>query len=305
MKIGKYFLVLLLILITFNTSPSITARTFSLSHYMQTTYDSGDGLHSDEDNCILQTEDGYIWIASYSGLSRYNGHTFKTYTNLSAEHFSINNVIVLFEDAQNRLWIGTNNSGIYLYEKGTFSHIVASEGLSSLCVTQIKSDYKGNILIGTRDGLFTYIADGVVVPYEIEGFSLAHPIEETTFSNSIEAVTEDYEGNLWFSSSRQRILQLIPNAFENISFMAGLDEMSYKYFLEGFDEQSVHLPSMYSSEISYTNLPSGTYTFHIKAINSTGLKSEDVCLTFQKEHTLLERPLIKFLCVFFYLFLFF
>ncbi|MCR5251747.1 MAG: HD domain-containing protein [Lachnospiraceae bacterium] len=42
---------------------------------------------------------------------------------------------------------------------------------------------------------------------------------------SVGSVMQDYEGNIWFTSTRQGVLKLVPNRFSDISRMAGLDTM--------------------------------------------------------------------------------
>ena len=44
-------------------------------------------------------------------------------------------------------------------------------------------------------------------------------------NNSIDDMMVDYEGNLWFASSRQGIMKIVPNRFRNISRDAGLSDM--------------------------------------------------------------------------------
>lgn len=44
---------------------------------------SGDGLASNNINCIAQDADGYIWFGTSNGLSRFDGYSAVTFTNLS------------------------------------------------------------------------------------------------------------------------------------------------------------------------------------------------------------------------------
>ena len=83
----KYFLHSFTLLLTFliftqlSTSIAQADRTF-LSEYTQVLYDKSNGLVTNDTNDILQTSDGYIWIASYSGLIQYDGDTFVQYSSL-------------------------------------------------------------------------------------------------------------------------------------------------------------------------------------------------------------------------------
>lgn len=45
-------------------------------------------------------------------------------------------------------------------------------------------------------------------------------LEGAKIDNSVENVIEDYEGNLWFTSSRQGVLKLVKSSFKNIGYLA-------------------------------------------------------------------------------------
>ena len=40
-----------------------------------------DGLSSNEVLCILQDSHGFVWIGTFNGLNRYDGHTITVYKN--------------------------------------------------------------------------------------------------------------------------------------------------------------------------------------------------------------------------------
>ncbi len=50
-------------------------------------------------------------------------------------------------------------------------------------------------------------------------------LQDLPMTNSIDHLMEDYEGNLWFTSSRQGIMKIVENRFVDLSAMARLDPM--------------------------------------------------------------------------------
>lgn len=52
-----------------------------------------------------------------------------------------------------------------------------------------------------------------------------YTIPDLPMTNSIDNMMEDYEGNLWFTSSRQGVMKIVENKFKNVSKLAGLDTM--------------------------------------------------------------------------------
>ena len=59
-----------------NTSLSVDPSS-PVNGYLPILYNNRNGLPTSEANAIAQTEDGFIWIGSYSGLIRYDGNTFE------------------------------------------------------------------------------------------------------------------------------------------------------------------------------------------------------------------------------------
>lgn len=132
-----------------NTTDVKVDPVHSNDGYSAVLYDNKSGLPTSEANAIVQTEEGFIWIGSYSGLIRYDGNTFQ---NMSTDS-GISSVVSLYVDSSNRLWIGTNDSGVAVMEKGKFRRFGRKEGMTSLSVKTICEDDKGNILIGTTEGI--------------------------------------------------------------------------------------------------------------------------------------------------------
>ena len=104
-------------------------------------YNNRNGLPTSEANAIAQTSDGFIWIGSYAGLIRYDGNTFERVNSTTG----IANVRCLYKDSQDRLWIGTNDNGIFLMQRGKLRNWSKEEGLKFSSVRAIAED--GNNLI--------------------------------------------------------------------------------------------------------------------------------------------------------------
>ena len=112
-------------------------------------YDNTNGLPTSEANAIAETKEGFIWIGSYSGLIRYDGNTFERIDSTNG----ITSVVSLYVDTRNRLWIGTNDSGVAVMDKDNYQRFDKSDGLDSLSVRAITEDEEGNIYIATTQGI--------------------------------------------------------------------------------------------------------------------------------------------------------
>ncbi len=52
-----------------------------------------------------------------------------------------------------------------------------------------------------------------------------HVIEDLPINSGIEMMTEDYQGNLWIASSRQGVMKIVANNFENVTGDAGIKDV--------------------------------------------------------------------------------
>ena len=117
--------------------------------YSSVLYDNSNGLPTSEANDIAETSDGFMWIGSYSGLIRYDGNTFERIDSTTG----IASVVCLFVDSKDRLWVGTNDSGLAVMENGEFRMFDREEGLNSESIRCIREDADGNIIAATTAGI--------------------------------------------------------------------------------------------------------------------------------------------------------
>ncbi|MBD5511291.1 MAG: HD domain-containing protein [Lachnospiraceae bacterium] len=153
-KISRITLPLLAMLFFLSTvceaaTPGVSVMGQEGRDYSSVLYNNSNGLPTSEANAIVQSQDGFIWVGSYSGLIRYDGNDFYRFDS----SVGIASVVSLYVDSKDRLWIGTNDSGIVLHEEGEFSFFGKSEGLPSLSVRSIAEDGEGNIIFATTQGM--------------------------------------------------------------------------------------------------------------------------------------------------------
>lgn len=153
---GKQIIYLLGVLLLMLGLPSVSAEAGSkeqdtIDEYDALIYDTRDGLSSLEMNGIAQTSDGYIWVGGYSGLYKYDGFTF----NAVELHEKIYNIIILYTDSQDRLWIGTNDSGVFCYDvkNGEIRRFSLEDGLPANAIRSICEGPDGRIYVGTITNL--------------------------------------------------------------------------------------------------------------------------------------------------------
>ena len=130
--------------------------------YSAVLYDNRNGLPTAEANAITETEEGFLWIGGYSGLVRYDGNTFERMDSTTG----ITSVVSLFADSKGRLWIGTNDNGVAVMDKGNVRRYDIDEGLKSSSVRCITEDSNGTIYIASTRGINVIGTDMELKPFD-------------------------------------------------------------------------------------------------------------------------------------------
>jgi len=191
-----------------------------------THFTTAQGLSSNYVTTIKEDQKGNLWIGTRGGgVSRFDGHSFN---NFNSETGFPNNIVNIFannkgevwmsalqngyikydgeyfmqylplglksglgeimEDQKGNLWFGSN-SGIYIYNRQTFTHIGKEDGLSSNLAWNPFEDQKGNIWIGTVEGLNKY-----------NGNIFKHSFAEQELDDfAVYSILEDENKSLWLA----------------------------------------------------------------------------------------------------------
>jgi signal transduction histidine kinase len=93
-------------------------------------YTADDGLPSSECYEIIQDRQGYIWISTDNGISRFDGYTFKNFG--TAEGLLDKTVLVMKEDHQGWIWMSTFSGNFYIYRGDTIAAYAHNEVLQEI-----------------------------------------------------------------------------------------------------------------------------------------------------------------------------
>jgi Signal transduction histidine kinase len=146
---------------------------------------------------IVQTSDGYLWLANVVSLERFDikTHEIKHYKHNIKNSTSIkgNKIYALFIDSKSNFWVGTDN-GLNLYRKATDDFIVytSRNGLPDNDVRSITEDKQGNLWLGTTKGLCEF-KQAVFLPSQpvFRNFSREDGIQGNEFNRRVSTCSED------------------------------------------------------------------------------------------------------------------
>ena len=130
-----------LIFLFFQVLPAFSQK------YIYDHYSTKDGLSHSAVNSIAQDQNGYLWLATNSGISSFNGKTFRNFG--VADGLANPTAWKLFIDSKGTLWIGHYNGEITRYHDGVFSKLKIKGDPVGSVIMQIEEDSRHFIWILT------------------------------------------------------------------------------------------------------------------------------------------------------------
>jgi signal transduction histidine kinase/ligand-binding sensor domain-containing protein len=120
----------------------------AINQYVRRAWTVEQGLPHGTVRGLVQTRDGYLWLATYEGLVRFNGEEFLVLDqSTSPEMLSI--AIRMLALEQDTLWLGTT-AGLMRYRGGMFETIPLPGGPDSIGGLAVAPD--GTVWLGTARG---------------------------------------------------------------------------------------------------------------------------------------------------------
>lgn len=98
------------------------------------------GLPQNTINQILQTSDGYLWLATEGGLARFDGIKFTTFNTENTPALSGNRINILRENNNGDLLIGSYRGGLIIYRDNQFTNLTEPESLRKKSIFQFVID---------------------------------------------------------------------------------------------------------------------------------------------------------------------
>lgn len=215
------------------------------------TLDQSDGLPSNSVRCIVRSTDGYYYVGttdSMQVLAMNNGlkvaHTLtevKYADSITADNnghvaaissdgslFLISNGEIICtmklpdEDElfnccsfspDGTLMVGSSTNHIYCFDvtKDKFDQIKVMTCMDVTSINNLNFLSDGTLFISTDNGVSYMDTDGY------------HLLNTNDFNNSIDNMLCDYQGNLWFTSSRLGLLRLAKSPFKDVYGAVGME----------------------------------------------------------------------------------
>jgi signal transduction histidine kinase/ligand-binding sensor domain-containing protein len=139
-------------------------ETTHLPGYFTRVWSTDDGLPNDAVTAVVQTPDGYLWLATYDGLVRFDGVTFTRYDSSTVSEMHSTRVTSLFVDATGNLWIGYETGELIRYRDGHFYPTTFHAPWEQKKIQYIGADANDNIWLLNDAGMLANMAGKISAP---------------------------------------------------------------------------------------------------------------------------------------------
>src|SRR6185503_18550585 len=132
----------------------IAAGSHAGAEYRLDVWTADSGLPQNSVRAIVQTADGYLWVATQDGLARFDGVRFTVFNKGNTPGISANRVRALYEDRESNLWIGLDDGQVVRFHQGVFTPFGTQDGLSGASVQTITGRDDGSLWVTANDAPF-------------------------------------------------------------------------------------------------------------------------------------------------------
>ncbi len=209
-----------------------------------------EGLPQNTVSAVVQTFDGFLWLATNGGLVRFDGVRFHTFERISPTDDRAFRITSLVEGHDSTLWVGTEDGQLFRYRAEHFDLVSARQGAEpTLSILALAQDSSGVIwlgrmnaglarVMGSSDGKDSvtqsslqptwqipivstikasstgslWIGGGGIAELKGSGIQ-THELPELDAHDLVVSVTVDSAGHVWAGTSAGRLFELHQRKF--------------------------------------------------------------------------------------------
>jgi signal transduction histidine kinase/ligand-binding sensor domain-containing protein len=129
----------------------LSAGVSARAQYRYDVWTADSGLPQNIVRSIYQSPDGFLWIATFDGLVRFDGVHFVVFNKSNTAGIESNRFGAMYGDPSGDLWLNTEGGGLTRYHKGVFSTLGVEQGLPAKTVRAVTGDDAGHLWILNSD----------------------------------------------------------------------------------------------------------------------------------------------------------
>ena len=148
-------------------SPLLFLHILHAQAYSYIHYDAKNGLADNYVYHAVQDHDGFLWFATEIGVSRFDGTKFVNFT--TADGLPDNEILKLFVDSKNRVWMMPFKNSLCYYYKNKIYNATNDSLLSKIKLVgntfDMQEDGRGNIIIAEINNVTLINAFGKIASF--------------------------------------------------------------------------------------------------------------------------------------------
>lgn len=181
-------------------NPNKTPDQYNYEHWS-----SDDGLPDNAVINMLQSRDGYIWFASYGGVTRFNGVEFYSYSSYTYPEIVNNSFTFIYEDLEGAIWAATSGNGIVSIKNETVNVYSVEHGLPSNFAESFAQGSDSILYVATSEGL-VYKKDSIFTNEGLPG---------VLKNQYLVCLTIDDKNHLWVLTNENGVYEVYQNTIIN------------------------------------------------------------------------------------------
>lgn len=202
----------LVILLPGRTSSQVPTEEFG--RYRVDVWRAQDGVRLAFTSNLVRTRDGYLWLSSQSGLTRFDGVRFKVFDGANTAALLGRprlQTYPLLEDGAQRLWIGSD-VGLFVDSGGVMRPAALDSTFRADQVNAATVDNHGTVWAVTRSGrIFRISPDG------------AHrQVAGSVPSYAASGLSVDATGDVWLVTGRRAVYRVHHDTLSTVAFPRGV-----------------------------------------------------------------------------------
>lgn len=214
-------------------------------------------------NDILQLPDGRVVVGTSFNVQLITPSTGKVEElNFYQEMDDVNKFAVCLYLNENKLWIGTDGGGVFVYDlqEKTSQRITAKDGLPSNCISSINKDVFGRIMVATEQGL-AFVSPST--PLEVVDINYCYGLEREYTRG---AVVPLQNGHMLFGSTTGAIV-INPINTQKLNYSARLHLRSVRCKEDDSDVFKRQTSRMLKDKNLWLKYSQRTFDLYFESIN--------------------------------------
>ena len=173
------------------------------SGWVHESWSIADGLPVNSINALLQSRTGYLWLATFDGLVRFDGVRFTVFNTANSPGLPSDRILSVVETRDSALWMITEQLYLVRFARGHFTHIDETRGLVGGAYL-IYQDSSGQVFIGTDHGVGRMDGERFV------------PVAPETIQGRVTGIVRRQDSSLWIATETRGVFRIAGDRAERV-----------------------------------------------------------------------------------------